>query len=104
MRLKEYLRSKLFCEGMPQRLLCCQAICRIILEQPLQKVNDIPGGLIHISHHQILLMKRIHKFHTPQTKMDALSSEDIPEVWAISSQLSCAPTKRSPQANSDVLL
>jgi hypothetical protein len=46
----------------------------------LQKVNDVPDRLIHITHHQALLMKRIHKFHTPQTKMDALSSEDIPEA------------------------
>jgi len=102
--ISSVLHSKLFCEGMPQRLLCCQAICWIILEQPLQKVNNIPGRLIHITHHQTLLMKRIHKFHTPQSKMDALSSEDIPEAWAILSQLSCAPMKCSPQANSDVLL
>jgi hypothetical protein len=46
MRLQGISSSSLqpFCEeGMPQRLLCCQAVCWIILQQPLQKVDEIPS-------------------------------------------------------------
>jgi len=35
---------KSFCEeGVPQRLLRGHAVCWIILEQPLQKVDEIPS-------------------------------------------------------------
>lgn len=51
---------KSFCEeGMTQCFLCCMSVCWIILQQPLQKVNQITGRLIHILHHQILLMCEI---------------------------------------------